>query len=260
MSEILRVEDVSRNFGGYFALSNVSCRVAQGQIHALIGPNGAGKSTLFNIISGTLAPSGGALFFAGQPYTGRTPDRILRMGIARNFQQVRLVRGLSVLENVLIGRHARMTGGPLGNIGQFIGLGRAEAEARRKSRSVLDLVGMSAKLRAQPDELTLADQRRVEIARALASEPRVLLLDEPAAGMNPTEVLELAALIRQIRNIGVTVVLVEHHMHLVMSIADTVTVLSAGIVLANGPPEAIRNDPDVIAAYLGSGDEPSVHQ
>ena len=256
MTVILRIEDLSRRFGGYLALNNVSCQVARGHVHALIGPNGAGKSTLFNIVSGTLRPTAGRIVFEGIALTGRRPDRVLTMGIARNFQQVRLVRGLSVLENVMIGCHARIDRGPVGNLAAFFGIGRAESLARARSRELLDFVGMSAKLRAEPDELTLADQRRLEIARALASEPRLLLLDEPAAGMNPVEILDLTSLLKKIQSLGITTLLVEHNMRLIMSIADCITVLSAGNVIATGPPPVIQRHPEVIAAYLGQSDEP----
>jgi len=258
MTPILRVADVSRRFGGYLALKNVSCEIAPGHIHALIGPNGAGKTTLFNIISGTLRPTAGRIVFEDEDYAGRRPDTISVMGIARNFQQVRLVRGLSIVENVMIGCHARIERGMLGNLAAFFGAGGAEAAARSKARDMLDFVGLSHKLQTRPDELTLADQRRLEIARALASEPRLLLLDEPAAGMNPAELVEITALLRKIKSYGVTTLLVEHHMQLIMSIADSITVLSAGSVIADGPPSAIQHDPEVIAAYLGQSDEPAL--
>ncbi len=251
MTPLLRVEDVSHRFGGYQALNNVNCDVAAGHIHALIGPNGAGKSTLFNVISGVLWPSGGRIVFDGEAYTGRRPDRVSRMGIARNFQHVRVVRSLSLLENVMIGCHTGINRGLIGNLSQLFGIGDAESSARKKALEMISLVGMADKLHTEPGGLTLADQRRLEIARALASGPRLLLLDEPAAGMNPTEVTELSALLKKIRSAGITLLLVEHHMRLVMSIADIVTVLSAGNVIAEGPPSSVRSNPEVISAYLG---------
>ena len=233
---------------------------ATGQIHALIGPNGAGKTTLFNIISGALRPTAGEVAFEGKDVHGPAPGLASsKMGIARNFQLVRLVRGLSVVENVMIGCHARIDRRLLGNAAEFLGLGGAEAAARDKAREMLDLVGMSARLHMQPAELTLVDQRRLEIARALASEPRLLLLDEPAAGMNPAELDQLSALIRtDTRARRITILLVEHHIRLIMAISDTITVLSAGSVIASGPPAAIQRDPAVISAYLGQSDEPAV--
>jgi branched-chain amino acid transport system ATP-binding protein len=258
MTALLQVDDVSHRFGGYLALNSATCEIAAGQVHALIGPNGAGKTTLFNIVSGLLRPTSGRTTFKGQDYTGHRPDKILAMGIARNFQQVRLVRGLSVVENVMIGAHARMNRGLLGNMAEFCGSAAAERQARDNARSMLDFVGVSGKAGLQPDDLTLVNQRRLEIARALASGPELLLLDEPAAGMNPTELGELGALIGRIQARGVTVLLVEHHMQLVMAIANCITVLSAGNVIADGPPHIIQRDPAVISAYLGSGDEPAV--
>jgi branched-chain amino acid transport system ATP-binding protein len=259
VTTLLHVDCVTRRFGGYTALNDATCEIAEGQVHALIGPNGAGKTTLFNVVSGVLRPTSGRLSFQGVDYTGRRPDQVLTMGIARNFQQVRLVRGLSVLENVMSGAHARINRGLLGNTAEFLGFATAEKAAREKARAMLDFVGMAGKGEMQPDNLTLVDQRRLEIARALASDPRLLLLDEPAAGMNPTELDQLSALIRRIRANGLTVLLVEHHMRLVMSISDQVTVLSAGTIIAAGTPQEIQRDPAVIAAYLGNGDELALH-
>lgn len=259
MNALLHVDAVSRRFGGYLALNSATCEIAAGQVHALIGPNGAGKTTLFNIVSGLLRPTSGKISFKGHDYTGNRPDKVLAMGIARNFQQVRLVRGLSVVENVMIGAHARMNRGLLGNIAEFCGAAVAEKRARDNARSMLNFVGISGKANWQPEDLTLVDQRRLEIARALVSGPELLLLDEPAAGMNLIELGELGALIRRIQAQGVTILLVEHHMQLVMTIANCVTVLSAGNVIAAGPPHVIQRDPAVISAYLGNGDELAVH-
>ena len=252
MSAFLRVEGVNRRFGGYLALNDVSCEVARGHVHALIGPNGAGKTTLFNIISGVLRPTAGRIFLDGRDYTGLRPDGVSRLGVARNFQQVRLVRQLSAVENVMIGCHAGIYRGVAGNLAEFFGLGGAEKAAREKSREMLAFVGMAGKAEVPVDQLTLVDQRRLEVARALASEPSLLLLDEPAAGMNPTELDELKTLIQAIRDRGITIVLVEHHMRLVMSIADRITVLSAGTVIASGTPSEVRQDAAVISAYLGT--------
>jgi ABC-type branched-subunit amino acid transport system ATPase component len=261
VTSLLQAMAVSRRFGGYLALNDACCDVAEGHIHALIGPNGAGKTTLFNIISGVLRPTTGRITFKGSDYTGRRPDSVLQMGIARNFQQVRLIRGLSVIENVMIGCHTRINRGAFRNLLQFtFAIGGAEAAARSKARVMLEFVGMGDKIAIPPGDLTLVDQRRLEIARALASEPRLLLLDEPAAGMNPSELLELGTLIRRIQANGVTVLLVEHHMRLVMTVADRITVLSAGSVIANGPPAEIQRNPAVIAAYLGTSNEPALHQ
>jgi len=256
MNALLSITGVSRRFGGYLALNDISCDVAAGHVHALIGPNGAGKTTLFNILSGILRPTSGRIAFEGRDYTGRRPDQVLKMGIARNFQHVRLIRGLSVGENVMIGAHAWIDRGMVGNALALLGLSSAERAAAEQARELLDFVGVGGK-RREPLELPLADQRRVEIARALASRPRLLLLDEPAAGMTPVEVNELASLIRRIRDREVTVLLVEHHIRLIMEIADNVTVLSAGSIIAGEPPRVVQRDPAVIAAYLGTSDEPA---
>jgi ABC-type branched-subunit amino acid transport system ATPase component len=255
MSEILHVDAVSRRFGGYLALNNVSCTVVEGHVHALIGPNGAGKTTLFNIVSGVLRPTSGRITFVGEDYIGDRPDRVLSRGIARNFQQVRLMRDLSVVENVMIGAHARMNRGLLGNMLEFLGSATAEKMARDSALSMIEFVGLVGKAHAAPGDLTLVDQRRVEIARALASGPKLLLLDEPAAGMNQNELAEFSVLVRSIRDKGLTILLVEHNMRLVMNVADRITVMSAGSIIAEGSPQAVQRDPAVVAAYLGGGDE-----
>ncbi len=252
MNELLRVIGVQKRFGGYLALNDVSCMVAAGSIHALIGPNGAGKTTLFNIISGTDRPTQGEVRFAGTGYTGRRPDRVLAMGIARNFQQVRLFPGLSVVENVMVGCHARMAGGLWRDLVRVpFRTSRSEAQARDVAAAALDLVGMTKRVAVRTADLTLVEQRRLEIGRAWASDPALLLLDEPAAGMNPLEVAELGDLILRLQGLGKTILLVEHHMRLVMRVADRITVLSAGRVIADGTPAEVRRDTGVIAAYLG---------
>jgi branched-chain amino acid transport system ATP-binding protein len=258
VSALLSAAGVSRRFGGYLALNNVSCDVGTGHVHALIGPNGAGKTTLFNIVSGALRPTSGRIAFNGHDYTGRRPDRVLKMGIARNFQHVRLIRGLSILENVMIGCHTSVDRGIVGNTAALFGVASGERAAAEKARELLDFVGVPMQRHVEPLELTLGDQRRVEIARALASEPRLVLLDEPAAGMNPAEVDDLRSLIGRIRDRGITILLVEHHIGLIMEIADVITVLSAGGVIATGPPSIVQRDPAVISAYLGQADEPAL--
>ena len=237
---LLAVENLGKRFGGYEALAEISFGVNAGGIHGLIGPNGAGKTTLFNLISGVLPPSSGRLRFGDIDYTGRRADQILAMGIARNFQHVRLFRTLSVLENVLVGRHARISGGFLSAIAAPPFRTKAsEAAAVTRARELLEFVGMADRIETPVADLTLVEQRRVEIARALASDPKLLLLDEPAAGMNPMEVRGLMQLIRQLRERGTTVLLVEHHMQLVMSVCDRVTVLKTGRLLAEGTPDEV---------------------
>jgi ABC-type branched-subunit amino acid transport system ATPase component len=253
MTAILRVDDVSKRFGGFLALSNVSCEVAQGRIHALIGPNGAGKSTLLNIISGVITPTSGNVAFAGQAYTGCRADAIHGMGIARNFQHVRLFKGLSVLENVMIGSDAQINAGMWSDVLDVVLPFRHRDAATPQAQEALKFVGLGQHGNRVIDELTLVDQRRVEIARALASRPRLLLLDEPAGGMNPSELQDLTGVVRQIQRVGITVLLVEHHMRFIMTLAEWITVLDAGRVIADGTPEAVRRDAAVISAYIGTG-------
>ncbi len=253
MTVLLRLEDVSRRFGGYDALAGVSFEILPESIHSLIGPNGAGKTTLLNLISGVLSPSRGKLWFRDEEYTGRRADQVVVMGIARNFQHARLFRGLSVMENVLVGRHVRTRGGFLAAIfAPPFGTSSSERAARKRAEGLLDFVGIPHRRSAKIDDLTLVEQRRVEIARALASDPKLLLLDEPAAGMTPVEVEGLTHLLRCICEEGTSVLLVEHHMQLVMTVSHTVTVLKTGALLAQGTPESVRNHPDVIEAYLGN--------
>jgi branched-chain amino acid transport system ATP-binding protein len=249
---VLRVERLAKRFGGYQALADVDLAVEPGSVHAVIGPNGAGKTTLFNVITGLLPPTAGSVALDGRDITGWRADRVIHAGIARTFQQVRLFRGMNALENVMVGRHTRTRGGfaaalvrpPFRERGE-------EAETRGRARALLDLTGLGARADTWAGDLTLVEQRRLEVARALASDPRLLLLDEPAGGMTPVEVEDLNQLIRKIRESGVTVVLVEHHVRLVMRVSDVVTVLDAGRVIATGPPDRVRQDPRVIAAYLG---------
>jgi ABC-type branched-subunit amino acid transport system ATPase component len=251
VTALLRVDDVSKRFGGYLALSNVSCEVAEGRIHALIGPNGAGKSTLLNVISGLIAPTAGHVELAGQTYTTSRADAIHRMGVARNFQHVRLFKGLTVLENVMIGSDPKTNPGGWNDVLDFFLPFRDREVANRNALEALQFVGLEGHGSCGIDQLTLVDQRRVEIARALASRPRLLLLDEPAGGMGPSEVEDLTEVVRQIQRAGITVLVVEHHMRFVMTLAEWITVLDAGRVIADGAPESVRRDPAVISAYIG---------
>ncbi|MGH7299480.1 MAG: ABC transporter ATP-binding protein [Candidatus Rokuibacteriota bacterium] len=249
---MLRVEGLGKRFGGYVALADVDLAVEPGSVHAVIGPNGAGKTTLFNVVTGVLPPTAGRVTLDGQDITGWRADRVTRAGIARTFQSVRLFRGMTALENVMVGRHPRTRGGfgaalmrpPFSERGE-------EADTRRRARELLELARLEARAGTPAGELTLVEQRRLEVARALASEPRLLLLDEPAGGMTRVEVEDLNQLIRKIRETGVTIVLVEHHVRLVMRVSDVVTVLDSGRLVTTGPPDAVRSDPRVIAAYLG---------
>jgi branched-chain amino acid transport system ATP-binding protein len=250
---LLEVRDVTKGFGGYQALSGVSFGVQAGAIHALIGPNGAGKTTLFNVASGVLAPDAGSVLLGGQPITALRPDRIARLGLVRTFQGVRLFGAMTVLENVQTGRCLRTSSDLLATFLRLPGRDtRQEAATRERAMALLELVGLAKQRHAIASDLALADQRRLEIARALATEPRLLLLDEPVAGMNPVEVNEAAQLIGRIRDGGVTVLLTEHHMSLVMRISDTITVLDHGLKIAEGSAEHVRRHPQVLEAYLGA--------
>ena len=224
-----------------------------GAIHAVIGPNGAGKTTLFNLVTGVLAPTAGRLRFEGQDITGWRPDRITTRGVARTFQNIRLFREMTAVENVMVGAHCRTSGGFLTAVARVPGrMGRGERETIRRADELLELVGVTDKRDAPAADLTLVEQRRLEIARALATGPRLLLLDEPAAGMTLAEIKEVNRLILRIRERGVTVLLTEHHMSLVMQVSDRITVLNYGRKIAEGRPEAVRRDPEVLAAYLGA--------
>lgn len=249
---ILAVENLSINFNGFAALYGVNLHVRPGEIHSLIGPNGAGKTTLINIISGMLSATGGEINFAGRQIGGLRPDKIAAMGIGRTFQNIRLFKTLTVIENVMVGRHCRTKAGFLQTFFRlpFKTL-EEERQIRSKAEELLDFVGLSERQKDQSGSLPYGSQRRLEIARALGTEPSLILLDEPCAGMNSTETAQLADLVLKIRDRGVTVLLIEHDMNLVMSISDFITVLNFGVNIAEGRPEEIRSSPEVIEAYLG---------
>jgi len=250
---VLEVDRLTKSFGGFTAVADVALAVEPGAIHAVIGPNGAGKTTLFNLVTGVLTPSAGRLSFEGQDITGWRADRITARGMARTFQNIRLFREMTAVENVMVGAHCRTSGGFLAAVARLPGrLGRGERETIRRADELLDLVALTAKRDVAAAELTLVEQRRLEIARALATGPRLLLLDEPAAGMTPAEIQDANRLILRIRERGVTVLLTEHHMSLVMQVSDRITVLNYGRKIAEGAPESVRRDPEVLTAYLGT--------
>lgn len=249
----LEVCQVTRRFSGLIAINEVSFTVESGEIFGLIGPNGAGKTTLFNIITGLIPPSSGQLMYEQRSITKLRPHQIASQGIARTFQNLRLFGNLSVLENVAIARHIHQKVGVVKGILGHASALKEERQTKLKAMELLELVGLAEKAEQTARNLAYGDQRRLELARALALEPRLLLLDEPAAGMNPNEKAALSQLIREIRQrFGLTVILIEHHVPLVMGLCDRIAVLNFGQLIALGTPETVRQDPAVITAYLGA--------
>ena len=252
--KLLSVRGLSKRFGGIHAVDDVSFDVPQGSIMALIGPNGAGKTTLFHLVSGFLPPDRGSVVFDGSDVLGLMPHQIAARGMARTFQQIRLFPKMSVLENILVGRHLHSRGGFLACMLHLPFTRREERGVREAGREILTFLGLSTQADAEAVRLSYGQQRMVELGRALACEPKILLLDEPAAGLNMRETAEMGKLIGRIRDRGVTVFLVEHDMSLVMDISDEIIVLSYGQKIAENVPSAIQQDPDVIRIYLGDGD------
>jgi branched-chain amino acid transport system permease protein len=251
VSALLEVAALERAFGGVRAVDGARFEVRPGEVHGLIGPNGAGKTTVINLVSGLLRPTAGSIRLDGRTIQGLPPHRIAARGVGRTFQNIRLFRDLSAVDNVLVGEHLVRRPSLAARLLLLPSAREEERTARHRAAALLDRIGLGERARERAKNLSYGEQRRVEIARALASGPRLLLLDEPTAGMNPAEVKEVAALIRRVAGEGCSVLLIEHNVRLVMDVCDRITVLNFGRVIAEGPPAQVARDPAVVTAYLG---------
>jgi branched-chain amino acid transport system ATP-binding protein len=249
---MLIIEHLSKSFGGVHAVQDVSFTVREGAIHSVIGPNGAGKTTLFNLVSGIYTPTSGKILFNGENVAGMPPDALARRGLSRTFQNLQVCMNMTAIDNVMVGSHLRLNQNLFASMLRLPAVRRQDAECREEAARLMNFVGVGKYLDADASQMPYGALKRLEIARALAASPKILLLDEPAAGLNHTETGEIEDLIRKVAQSGVTVLLVEHDMKLVMNLSDHILVLDYGKTLAEGTAAEVRANPDVIAAYLGA--------